>query len=110
MEKVWLSLILIILWMFTGYSQQIDSEIISVNKKIEKCLKDNDSAAGWGYCYQLEKNIWQKKMEEYYQKLLKNLPSKYKQMLIDDQNNWLKWQKQHYKFLNTFMARKMMTV
>jgi len=45
-------------------------------------------------------------MEEYYQKLLKNLPSKYKQMLIDDQNNWLKWQKQHYKFLNTFMARK----
>jgi len=61
MEKVCLSFIFIILWMFIGYSQQIDSEIIIVNKKIEKCLKDNDSAAGWGYCYQLEKNIWQKK-------------------------------------------------
>lgn len=96
-----LVLVFVLVCVFVGVSfSEEKQEKHPIDVWLEKCIEKDSSTLGKIECSDKAYDMWDKELNKVYQKLMKKLSSKERELLKESQKQWLKFRDAEFRFID----------
>ncbi len=76
-----------------------------IDKILASCIDKDSSTAGMTNCTYVAYDMWDKELNKYYNELMRQLPSKDKQVLKAAQKEWIEYRDKEFRLIDQIYAR-----